>query len=49
MRRKVITSGKTGFIVGWDLDNWAEPKIVVMWSGEFLGEGQKPVELRVSA
>ncbi|MDE1861264.1 MAG: hypothetical protein KGH72_06140 [Candidatus Micrarchaeota archaeon] len=49
LNRKVISSGKTGHIVGYKLDDWANPQIEIMWAGEFVAEGQKPVTLRVSA
>jgi hypothetical protein len=47
-RRKILSSGKTGFIIGYDLRDQAAPKVEVQWAGEFREEGQPPFKLAVS-
>ena len=49
MKRKVRSSGKTGFIVGYDLSSKADPRILVEWAGEFEGDGHAPIKLSVTA
>ena len=48
MGRKVVTSGKTAFIVGYDFRDQSNPQMVLQWAGQFKDEGQEPFRLKVS-
>ena len=48
MRRKVISSGKTAFILGYDFSDARDPQIILQFAGEFKEEGQSTFKLKVS-